>query len=145
MVYTKLTVRAMQIAYQAHHGQVDKAGVPYVLHPVHLAEGMEDEVSACVALLHDVVEDTEWTFAMLEAEFPPAVTDALRLLTHADEEPYMDYVRRIKGNAVARRVKIADLKHNSDQTRFAGQPVSEEKLAYFRVKYAEPLRYLTED
>lgn len=145
MVYTKLTVRAMQIAYQAHHGQVDKAGVPYVLHPVHLAEGMEDEVSACVALLHDVVEDTEWTFAMLEAEFPPEVTDALRLLTHADEESYMDYVRRIKGNAVARRVKIADLKHNSDQTRFAGQPVSEEKLAYFRAKYAEPLRYLTED
>ena len=145
MVYTKLTVRAMQIAYQAHHGQVDKAGVPYILHPVHLAEGMEDEVSACVALLHDVVEDTDWTFEMLEKEFPAAVIDALRLLTHADDEPYMDYVRRIKQNPVARRVKIADLKHNSDQTRYAGQEISKEKLAYFRAKYAEPLRYLTED
>ena len=61
MIYTPLTMKAMKFAYDAHHGQVDAGGVPYVLHPVHLAEQMEDEVSACVALLHDIVEDTDTT------------------------------------------------------------------------------------
>ena len=78
MVYTELTNRALRLAYQAHQGQVDKSGVPYIFHPAHLAEQMEDEISCCAALLHDVVEDTSVTLADLEAAFPPEVTEAVR-------------------------------------------------------------------
>ena len=59
MIYTVLTNKAIQIAYEAHQGQVDKAGLPYIFHPFHLAEQMTDEISTCVALLHDVAEDTD--------------------------------------------------------------------------------------
>ena len=65
MIYTPLTMKAMKIAYDAHHGQVDKSGVPYIFHPCHLAEQMTDEVSTCVALLHDVAEDTDVTLEQL--------------------------------------------------------------------------------
>ena len=82
MIYTALTNRAMRIAYEAHAGQVDKCGTPYVFHPYHLAEQMPDEVTTCVALLHDVAEDTAITLDELEREFPPEVTEPLRLLTH---------------------------------------------------------------
>ena len=58
MIYTALTNKALRLAYAAHHGQTDKCGQPYIFHPYHLAEQMPDEISACVALLHDVVEDT---------------------------------------------------------------------------------------
>ena len=113
MVYTPLTCKAMQIAYTAHHGQVDKAGMPYIFHPMHLAESMEDEISCCAALLHDTVEDTDITFADLEAEFPAEVMDVLKLLTHKEGTDYFDYVRSIKGNPVAVKVKLADLAHNT--------------------------------
>ena len=120
MIYTERTKRAMNIAYQAHHGQLDKGGMPYVFHPLHLAEEMEDEASAVAALLHDVVEDTDWTFEMLEAEgFPAEVMTALRLLTHPEGEPYLDYVARLKDNPIAVRVKLADLRHNSDFSRLS--------------------------
>lgn len=72
-------------------GQVDKCGTPYVFHPYHLAEQMSDETTTCVALLHDVVEDTPVTLEDLEREFPPEVTDALRLLTRDSAVPYRDY------------------------------------------------------
>ena len=70
MLYTPLTCKAMKIAYDAHHGQVDKGGLPYIFHPYHLAESMEDEISCCAALLHDVVEDTHITMDELAAQFP---------------------------------------------------------------------------
>ena len=73
MIYTPLTNKAQRIAYDAHQGQTDKSGQPYIFHPYHLAEQMTDEVSVCVALLHDVVEDTAVTFEELEREFPPEV------------------------------------------------------------------------
>ena len=78
MIYTPLTKRAMVIAYEAHHGQVAKSGLPYINHPLHLAETMDDETSCCVALLHDVAEDTDVTLDMLAREFPPEVIDALK-------------------------------------------------------------------
>ena len=145
MVYTPLTGKAMQIAYAAHHGQMDKAGMPYIFHPMHLAEAMEDEISCCVALLHDTVEDTVITFADLETEFPPEVLDALRLLTHKEGTDYYDYVRAIKGSPVAVKVKLADIAHNADQTRLAGCGMSEETKAYFRSKYAKAKAILLED
>lgn len=138
MIYTTLTNKALRLAYAAHHGQTDKSGQPYIFHPYHLAEQMTDEVSVCVALLHDVVEDTDLTFEDLEREFPPEVTDALRLLTHEKGTDYFDYVRAIKENPVAVKVKLADLAHNSDETRFAGcGDRSEEQLAKRREEYTK--------
>lgn len=116
--YTALTRKAMRICYAAHEGQVDKSGVPYVFHPIHLAERMETEEEICTALLHDVVEDTKWTLAELEAEgFPVSVLEAVRLLTREKDVPYMSYIERLSGNRIARKVKLADLEHNSDLTR----------------------------
>jgi len=118
MLYTELTKKAMKIAYAAHMWQTDKSGIPYIYHPIHLAEQMQDEYTTCVALLHDVIEDSDVTFLQLTAEgFPEEVLDALRLMTHEKGVPYMDYVRGIKENPIAAAVKLADLKHNSDLTR----------------------------
>ena len=118
MLYTKLTKKAMKIAYQAHQGQTDKTGLPYIYHPIHLAEQMQDEATTCVALLHDVVEDTDITIEQLGREgFPQEVLEAIQLMTHAPEVPYMDYVREIKKNSIAAAVKLADLRHNSDMSR----------------------------
>ena len=75
MVYTPLTIKAIKIAYKAHEGQYDQSGVPYILHPVHLAEQMTDETTTCIALLHDVLEDTALTLPDLEAEFPKEITE----------------------------------------------------------------------
>ena len=118
MIYTSLTKKALQISFAAHKNQTDKSGMPYVYHPFHLAEQMDDENSVCVALLHDVVEDTDMTLAdLIRAGFPKEVTDALALMTHDDLTPYMDYVERLSHNPIAAKVKIADLAHNSDLTR----------------------------
>lgn len=118
MIYTELTKKALQISFLAHKDQVDKSGIPYVYHPFHVAEQMDDEYSTCVALLHDVAEDSDITLDDLRAEgFPPQVIDALVLLTHDDDVPYMDYIRMIKTNPIAKKVKLADLAHNSDLSR----------------------------
>ena len=141
MIYTKSTRKAMKIAYDAHHGQLDKSGVPYVYHPIHLAEQMQTEEECIVALLHDVVEDTNITFEQLEKEFSETVIQALRLLTHDDSVPYMDYVRKIKNNPIAKSVKLADLHHNSDVTRL--DEISEkDKLR--NKKYSEAIKILSE-
>lgn len=143
MLYTNLTTKAMKIAYTAHHGQVDKGGLPYIFHPYHLAEQMHDEISCCAALLHDVVEDTDVTMEDLAKEFPEEVIDVLKLLTHRKGVPYFDYVRKIKENPIAVRIKLADIAHNSDQSRCPG--LTEEQLAYFRSKYEKAKAILTED
>ncbi len=117
MVYTMQVFRAMNIAYSAHMGQFDKAGVPYIFHPIHLAEQMDTEEGCIVALLHDVVEDTEVTFEDLEKEFSKTIIDAIRLLTHDKSVDYMEYVKNLKNNPIAKKVKLADLRHNSDTTR----------------------------
>ena len=138
MIYTPLTNKAMRLAYTAHHGQVDKSGQPYIFHPYHLAEQMTDEVSACVALLHDVVEDTAVTFTELELEFPREVVEALRLLTHNKGTDYFNYVRAIRANPIALKVKLADLAHNSDESRFSGcEDIVQEQLVRWREKYAK--------
>ena len=142
MIYTKLTNKAMQIAYAAHHGQVDKGGVPYIFHPMHLAEQMQDEYSTCVALLHDVVEDTDVTLEQLAQLFPKEVTDAVAAMTHGKDEPYLAYVARVKQNPIAKAVKLADLRHNSDESRMPD--ASPEKLNYFRNKYAKAFEILGE-
>lgn len=118
MIYNELTKKAMRISFEAHKNQTDKNGMPYIFHPIHLAEQMIDEKTICVALLHDVVEDTDITFDQLEKEgFSKEVIDALKLMTHDDSVPYMEYIKSIKTNKIASAVKLADLKHNSDLTR----------------------------
>ncbi len=143
MIYTELTNKAMKIAYEAHHGQTDKVGIPYIFHPFHLAEQMTDEYSVCVALLHDVAEDTAVTIEELGEVFPDEVIRALKLLTHKPETDYFDYVRAIKGNRIATAVKLADLKHNSDETRLAGTEAGEGQLNYRRDKYSKAYKILT--
>ena len=135
MIYTEMTIKAMRIAYEVHSGQVDYNNVPYIFHPYHLAEQMDDEISCTVALLHDVVEDTNLSIEDLEQEFPKSVTEIIKLLTHDENVDYFDYVRRIKTNPIAKKVKLEDLKHNSDETRNVGLNVPEEKLRYWAEKY----------
>lgn len=142
MVYTELTNKAMRFAYAAHHGQLDYNGIPYIFHPLHLAEQMDDEVSCCAALLHDVVEDTPVTFEELSREFPNEVTEVVGLLTHDASDDYFTYLAQIKRNPIAKKVKLADIAHNSDQSRCIGCSFSEEKLACWRDKYRRATAYL---
>lgn len=144
MIYTELTNKAMKLAYDAHHGQLDYSGVPYIFHPYHLAEQMNDEITACVALLHDVVEDTYITIEQLEKEFPAEVTNAIKLLTHDSNIDYFDYIRTIKKNPIAKIVKMADLLHNSNQNRIMDGTVSTNKLVYWNEKYTRARQILEE-
>lgn len=138
MIYTPLTNKALRLAYAAHQGQTDKSGQPYIFHPYHLAEQMTDEISTCAALLHDVVEDTSVTIDELEQEFPREVTEVVRLLTHEKGTDYFDYVRAIRRNPLAVKIKLADLAHNSDETRFAGcDEIPTQQLMKWREKYAK--------
>lgn len=109
---------ARSIATRAHAGQVDKAGAPYIGHPERVASQVKGDAAKATAWLHDVVEDTPLTFADLKAEgVSGEVIEAVRLLTHDGGVPYLEYVRRIKRNHIARAVKLADLRHNSDLSR----------------------------
>ena len=118
LMYTPLTKQAMAICFDAHKNQADKSGLPYVFHPFHLAEQMETEAEVCTALLHDVVEDSAYTIEDLrKAGFPEIVLESLRLLTRDKRMHYLDYVARLRNDPIARRVKLADLTHNSDLNR----------------------------
>lgn len=127
MIYTPMTKQAMKLSFDAHKEQKDKSGLPYVYHPFHLAEQMTDEETAIVALLHDVAEDTDLTVDDIQKMgFSEAVCNALRMLTHDEGIPYMDYVAKVKENPIAKAVKLADLRHNSDLSRL--DDVTEEDL-----------------
>lgn len=141
MVYTKLTMKAMEIAYAAHNMQKDKAGVPYIFHPIHLAEQMEDEEATVVALLHDVIEDTKISSAdLLKEGIPHSIVEAVVMLTKDDKENYFDYIRRIKDNELAKKVKIEDLKHNLDETRLLKSTNKDKER---REKYKKSIEILT--
>lgn len=111
---------ALEIALRAHMGQRDLDGKPVILHPMTVALKGHNVNEIVAGLLHDVVEDTDWTFDdLLQAGISAEVVDALRLLTHHKEEPYLDYVRRIadSGNPIAINVKSNDLDHNLERGR----------------------------
>ena len=142
MIYTPLTKKALKLCFAAHRDQVDKTDMPYVFHPFHLAEQMSDENTTICALLHDVVEDTPYTLADLrQMGFPEAVLEALALLTHDPDVPYMDYVKEIAKNPIAKAVKMADLRHNSDLSRMEPQQIDEWALRR-NEKYHAALAYL---
>ena len=142
MIYTPLTKKAMKIAHEAHMGQFDKSGVPYIYHPIHLAEQMKEEFLVCAALLHDVVEDTCYTFDDLAAEgIPEPVLTALKLLTHDKSVSYQQYILSIRQNPIAREVKLADLEHNSDISRLDTIDANAIKRIQ---KYTQAIRILKE-
>ena len=140
MIYSPMTKQALKLCFEAHKDQVDKSGLPYVFHPFHLAEQMTSEETVTVALLHDVVEDTDYTISDLaDMGFPPVITDALMLLTHDEAVPYLDYVAKIKENPVAKAVKLADLRHNSDLSRLDS---IDEKALERKQKYIKAIALL---
>ncbi len=140
MIYTEKTKKALKFCFKAHKRQRDKSDMPYVFHPFHLAEQMTDEATTIVALLHDVIEDTRYTEKHIrKMGFDESVIEALRLLTHNDGTEYMDYVAKIKENPIAKAVKLADLKHNSDLTRL--DTVTEKALKR-REKYLTAIQLL---
>ena len=142
MIYTPKTKMVLKLCFEAHKEQVDKSGMPYVFHPFHLAEQMNTEETTIVALLHDLVEDTDYTIEdLVDMGFDKSITDAIALMTHADNVAYMDYVRAIKDNPIAKTVKLADLKHNSDLTRL--ETVDEKALSR-REKYLKAIAILQE-
>lgn len=143
MIYTELTRKAAVLACRAHAGASDKSGFPYILHPVHVAEQMTSEDTCVVALLHDVVEDTEVTLEDLRKEgFTEVQIEAIRLMTREEGVPYMDYVRKIAENPVARTVKLADLAHNMDKNRITAFGRSTEKDEKRFRKYEEARAFL---
>lgn len=112
MIYTKMINKALNIAYKAHHGQKDKGNVPYIFHPYHIAEKFNNETNICVAILHDVLEDTFVSKEELEGYFPKEVIEPLVLLTRSTHDTYFEYIKNICSNPIAQKVKIEDIKHN---------------------------------
>mgnify|MGYP002870196899 CR=1 FL=1 len=118
-----LITKAFNFARQAHKGVRRLSGEPYIMHPIAVAQIACAEIglgstSICAALLHDVVEDTDYTIGELrEMGFPKPAIDAVELLTHDEAVPYMEYVAKLKDDPIAKAVKLADLKHNSDLSR----------------------------
>jgi hypothetical protein len=135
---------AIRVAVDAHAGQFDKAGMPYILHPLRVMMTVESpslDSARKVAILHDVVEDSDWTLESLDAKHGLTAEEeaALRLLSHGDGDDYDAYVERLSSNPLARAVKIADLRDNLDVTRL--EEVTE-KDAKRVSKYLRSLRRL---
>lgn len=140
MIYTDLTHKAINLAFKAHDGQLDKSGLPYILHPIHVAEQMNDEITTCIALMHDVLEDTDYKREDLEAEgFPEEIIVGVETLTKPDDISYEDYIKNVKKNPYATKVKLADIEHNSDLTRI--KEVNEKDIKRLE-KYAKAKAYL---
>lgn len=124
MYYSEMVKKAVNIMFEAHKEDFDKGGYPYVFHPFYLATKVDGENETCVALLHDVIEDhgDKYSFEYLENKgFNKEIIDALKLLTHKKDIPYMDYILEISKNNIAKKVKIEDLKHNMDSRRTSGE------------------------
>ena len=142
MIKTIRTIRAYVIAFQAHYGQVDKAGKPYINHPLAVADKMTTEASTCAALLHDVLEDAlhDKYISKIEKSMPHDVVEAVKLLTRDKDVGYMDYIKKLADNPIAREVKIADLEHNMDLSRLDGKP---DKLKSVKIdRYKKAHKYL---
>jgi (p)ppGpp synthase/HD superfamily hydrolase len=114
---SEMIAAARLIAKLAHKGQKDKAGIDYFTHPEAVAAMLETPEEKVVGYLHDTVEDTDVTVEEIRTVFGDEIADAVALMTHADGVPYMDYVKEIGKNPLARKVKLADLTHNMDISR----------------------------
>ncbi|OJH34351.1 HD domain-containing protein [Cystobacter ferrugineus] len=129
---------ALELAVQAHRGQRDKAGQPYILHPLRVMARLDTETERMVALLHDVVEDTPYTLERLrELGYSEEVLGALERLTKAEGEDYAAFIERVRPHPLARRVKLADLEDNMDVRRLPAVTAKDaERLARYRAAWA---------
>ncbi|WP_159720526.1 HD domain-containing protein [Streptococcus halichoeri] len=131
---------AFKVAKKAHLGQVDKAGVDYIKHPITVASFVKTDEEKATAYLHDVIEDTSLTLLDLEEHsFPRSVIEAVDILTKKKGQDYQSYLNLVKTNRLARTVKLADLKHNSDLSRLS--EVTDKDLKRYK-KYQEAIKYL---
>lgn len=110
---------ALRIAVDAHNNQLDKGGLPYILHPLHVMSGVDSMDEKIVAILHDVIEDNKyWDLERISCYgFDKYIIEEIDAITKKPGEPYINYIKRVKMNELARRVKIVDLKHNMDIIR----------------------------
>ena len=140
MKYNEVINEALKIAYSAHLGQVDKSGVPYIFHPFYVAMQMDNTDEIVTALLHDVLEDSDITIDEIEnIGVSKKVVEALLLLTHDESMKYLDYIEKLKTNDLARKVKLADLHHNSDESRLEADT---QKTRERREKYKKAIEIL---
>ena len=134
---------AIRFATSAHEGQVDRAGEPYILHPLRVMLACTDEAERVAALLHDTVENCPGvSLQTIERRFGPAIAEAVEALTRRPGEDDPDFIRRCGANPIARAVKIADLRDNMDPSRFPGEPTEQDRLR--TRKYADALSLLSE-
>ena len=137
-----LIEKALQIATDAHLYQVDKAGVPYIFHPIRVSNRCSTDDERIVALLHDTIEDTEVTAEYLLMEgFPRNIVDAILSVTRNEDENYEDFIKRSRLNPIGRQVKLHDLEDNMDITRL--NELTEKDL-YRLNKYIKAYKYLKE-
>jgi len=131
--------KAIKMMVDAHEGQKDRGGVPYSLHPLQVMNllNTSDEELMCIALLHDVVEDNkEYTFSMLSEVFTKRIVDAVRLLTKMPGQTHDEYMEGLFTNIDAMKVKMADLRHNSDLSRLKGIRQKDiDRMAKYQVMY----------
>lgn len=132
--------KALEIATEAHSGQFDKAGEDYIQHPLYVSSLVSTEKEKAVALLHDVIEDSSITKEdLLLSGIDPEVVEAVLVLTKQPSDSYQSYLERVKGNELARIVKLADLTHNSDLSRLKKITQKDEDRLQ---KYAKAIEYL---
>ena len=132
---------ALSIATEAHRGQFDKAGIDYIEHPIFVASQVDSEKEKAVALLHDVIEDSSVTAEeLLNAGLPETVVTAVQILSKKKGQDYQTYLKTVKSNPLARAVKLADLKHNSDLLRL--ETITGKDLERLE-KYKKAIDYLS--
>ena len=144
MTNTNITLleKALKIATKAHEGQTDKAGAPYIFHPIRVSNRCSTDEERITALLHDTIEDTEVTAEYLLMEgFPRNIVDAILSVTRNENESYEDFIKRSRLNPTGRQVKLHDLEDNMDITRLNELT---EKDVYRLNKYLKAYRYLKE-
>ena len=131
---------ALELAVEKHKNQTDKAGNPYILHPLHVMENVNSKEGKIVAILHDIIEDTDVTEDyILKIGLSKRIVDAVVALTRSEDIDYQEYIKNLSSNPLAKEVKLADLEHNMDLKRL---PTLEEKDLERNRKYQIAYHYL---
>ena len=131
---------ALELAVEKHKNQTDKAGNPYILHPLHVMENVNSKEGKIVAILHDIIEDTDITEDYLfKIGLSKRIVDAVVALTRSEDIDYQEYIKNLSSNPLAKEVKLADLEHNMDLKRL---PTLEEKDLERNRKYQIAYHYL---
>ena len=131
---------ALELAVEKHKNQTDKAGNPYILHPLHVMENVNSKEGKIVAILHDIIEDTDVTEDyLLKIGLSKRIVDAVVALTRSVDIDYQEYIKTLSSNPLAKEVKLADLEHNMDLKRL---PTLEEKDLERNRKYQIAYHYL---